>query len=190
MDPDVHEQGVAPPPLSDEEAEFRANFAELVDYYRVSQVRKLVAAFLPGSLVLLPLGCLITALSVSRQLVPPALSPYVAVLGLCVTASGPLWCIVSLLRAIRRDDLYVAIRTGGLALRLDPEAPPELLPWDAIADVRFDAARKVLLVEVGERTIEIRQRFAELGLDELGRKLRDARRLAVWRRLTPRYAVR
>jgi len=190
MSPDAHEQGPPPPPLSEEEEAFRASFAELVDFYRVSPTQKLWRAFWPGAFVLLPLGSAITALSIARNVVPPALSPYVALLGLGVTASGPAWCLLSLLRAIRRDDLYVAIRTGGLWLRLDPEREPESYAWDDIDDVRYDPAACAVLVRVGERTVTIRARFADVALDELAKKLRDARRLAVWSRLTPRFSLR
>jgi hypothetical protein len=185
----VHDDGPDPPELSEEDAEFRRAFADLVDYYRVNQSAALWRAFWPGALVLLPLGCAITALSVAPRIVPSHLSLPVALLGLGVTGAGPLWCMLGLFRAIRRDDLYVAIRTQGVCLRLDPARPAELVPWDDIEEVRYDGGLACVMLSTKGQDLRIEARFAELSLEELARRLRDARRLAVWQRLVPKWSV-
>src|SRR5687768_4878080 len=102
-----------PPPIDDEERAFRDAFARMVEWHRIAQARTLWRAFWPGALVLLPLGSATVALSLVQRSVALTLT------GLLLTASGPLWAIVQLLRSMRTE-LYVAIRVDGLCVRLDP----------------------------------------------------------------------
>jgi hypothetical protein len=174
-----------PPPLDEEERAFRATLGRMVEWYRVEQTRALFQAFLPAFL-LLPLGSLLVGLSLSR-FVPIAHQPLVTLLGVAVTGSGPLWAILQLLRSIKRD-LYVAIRVDGLCVRLDPSASERLYAWETIEDARYDEVRGALSVSlVGCEPLSIAASFSELDLPELGKRIRDARRLAVWNRLEPRF---
>jgi hypothetical protein len=178
----------SPPPVDDEERAFRASFARMVDWYRVKQSRALVAAFGPAFL-LLPLGSFVVALSMMQRLVPIHLQAPLTLLGLLVTASGPLWAIVHLLRSIRRD-LYVAIRVDGLCVRLDPRERESVYAWDSIEDARYDETQRALSVSlIGREPVAISATFSELDLPELGKRIRDARRLAVWNRLEPRFGA-
>ncbi len=175
-----------PPVLSDDERAFRASLEKLVDWYRLRQSRTLLRAFLPG-LLLLPLGSAIVALSMARVSMSEALRPVLTVLGLLVTMSGPVWAIWKLLCAIR-GDLYLAIRVDGLAVRLDPKADERLYPWEQIGEIQHDPSADVLRIELeGGAPLKLSGPFEEVSLPELGRRIRDARRLAVWNRLVPRY---
>lgn len=177
-----------PEPVMDEdERAFRAAFARMVEWHRVEQSRALWRAFWPGALVLLPLGSSIVALAMAERLLPPHLQPAATVVGVLVTACGPLWAVAQLLHSIRRD-LYVAIRVDGLAVRLDPTRPEQVYGWDDIEDARCADRRDPLVLSLrsGEQ-VTIASRFSELELHELGRRIRDARRLAVWNRLEPRF---
>jgi hypothetical protein len=182
------EHGSLPPPgLTEEDLAYRASLEKLVDWYRVQQSGALVRAFLPGALVLLPLGSLIVALSMAPLRIPEHLRPLLTLLGVLVTATGPLWAILQLFRSIR-GDLYVAIRLDGLGVRLDPQADEVVYPWDAICEVRYDRGASTLWIELeAAAPVAIRRAFAELSLEELARRIRDARRLAIWNRLLPRY---
>lgn len=175
-----------PPVLTDEDRAYRASLGKVVDWYRVRQSHALIRAFLPG-LLLLPLGSSIVALSMAQVTMPEAMRPVLTVLGVLVTSSGPLWAIWQLLRAIRRD-LYLAIRVDGLALRLDPERDERLYAWEQIQEIQHDPAAGVLRIELDDGApLAIFGPFDEVSLAELGSRIRDARRLAVWNRLVPRY---
>lgn len=176
----------SPPPLDEDERAFRAGFGRLVEWHRVEQGRALVRAFIPA-FVLLPLGGFLVGGALMPRLVPIALAPWVTLLGLLVTALGPCWAVAQLLRSIR-SDLYVAIRVDGLCIRLDPSRGERVYPWDSIEDAQYDEALRALRVSLKEaEPVTIAASFSRLDLPELARRIRDARRLAVWNRLTPRY---
>jgi hypothetical protein len=183
---DANDDGLAPPPLSEEEAAFRASFALLVDFYRVEQRGHLLRAFLPATLFFVPMGGLVVIMSLSSRVLSAGLVPFIATLGLVLLAAGPLSAIVLLLRSMGAD-AYVAIRIDGLAIKPEPRLEEELLPWDQIEDARFraePAVVAVLLRDGSERLFS--GPFAEVSLSGLAEKIRDARRLAVWNRLVPR----
>jgi hypothetical protein len=159
----------------------------MVEWYRVEQSRALWAAFWPGALVLLPLGSLLAALALLDRFVSPSLQPVLTIAGVLITACGPLWAIWALLRAIRRD-LYVAIRVDGLCVRLDPNREERVYGWEAIVEARYDDAKREIAVTLADaESFAISGAFSELGLPELALRIRDARRLAVWNRLEPRF---
>lgn len=172
--------------MNDEERAFRASLGRLVEWYRIEQTRSLWRAFLPA-FVLLPLGGSIVALAQLPRFVPIGIAPWVTLAGVLVTASGPFWAISQLLQTIRRD-LYVAIRSDGLCIRLDPHTEEHVYDWDTVLDAQYDATREVICVSLASaEPVSIAGRFAQLGLPELSRRIRDARRLAVWNRLRPRF---
>src|SRR5690349_14866626 len=110
MEPSApRERAALPSPLDDEERAFREALGRTVEWHRPAQLGALWLAFWPGALVLLPLGSVIVAVALISRRIPLHLQPFVTLLGVLVTASGPLWAIVQLMREIRRD-LYVAIR--------------------------------------------------------------------------------
>ena len=175
--------GAEPPPLSAEDEAFRASFALLVDFYRLEQRGRLVRAFLPAVLGFVPAGGLLVVLSLTSRLPDVSWSPFVLTLGLVLLACGPLSAIVLLLRSIS-DDAYVAIRVDGLAVKLNPAGAEELLDWEYIEEVRR-AGDAVWIACQDGRLRRIAGPFAEVSLDALAGKIRDARRLAVWNRLRP-----
>lgn len=174
--------------MDDDERAFRAGFSRLVEWYRVEQTRLLWRAFWPA-LLLLPLGNLVVGLSMVRQIVHPSNAGIVTLLGVLVTACGPLWAISQLLRSIRRD-LYVAIRVDGLCVREDPKHEERVYDWESVLDARYDDARRVIRVSLADQdeALVIRGPFSQLDLPELSQRIRDARRLAVWNRLVPRFS--
>ena len=177
-----------PPPLDEEERAFRAAFGRMVEWYRVQQAPALWRAFFPAFL-LMPMGSVLVGLAVIPRYVSLDVQPFVIMLGVLVTGSGPLWAIIQLLRMIRRD-LYVAIRVDGLCVRLDPATSERVYAWESIQDARYDAAKRALSVSLSEgEPVSIAARFSGLDLEELARRIRDARRLAVWNRLEPMYAT-
>lgn len=175
-----------PPVLSDEERAFRASLEKLVDWYRLRQSRALAKAFLPG-VFLLPLGSLIVAFSMSQVALSDLLRPLLTLLGVLVTASGPVWAIWQLYRAIR-GDLYLAIRIDGLAVRLDPAVDETLFVWERVHEIRHDPAANLLRIEIDDSPpLALSGPFEGVSLADLASRIRDARRLAVWDRLVPRY---
>ncbi len=172
--------------MSDEERAYRASFEKLVDWYRLRQSRALAKAFLPG-LFLLPLGSLIVALSMSQVALSNLLRPMLTVLGVLVTASGPVWAVWQLFRAIRRD-LYLAIRIDGLAVRLDPALDETLYSWERLHEIQHDPEADLLRIQADDGApLALAGPSEGVSLAELASRIRDARRLAVWNRLVPRY---
>lgn len=169
--------------LSPEELAFRASLEELVDFYRVEQAGALWRAFLPPALVFLPLGSLFTALAMSTRFVSFSLQPLFVLFALAVTAAGPVWAIVSLLRSMQRDDRYIALFLKGLRVRLDAEREPVFIRWEELADVQCE--ERCIRISLSQRvdSLEITSRFAELTLKQLAERIRTAKRLALWGRL-------
>jgi len=172
--------------MDDEERAFRAAMGHMVDWYRVEQSRQLLRAFLPA-FALMPIGSCVVGMSLVSGFLPIAYQGYVTLLGVMITACGPLWAIVQLSRSIRAD-LYVAIRVDGLCVRLDPRQEERVYDWNRVLDAEYDAANGVISVSLTDaEPLSIAGKFSELGLPELSRRIRDARRLAVWNRLEPRF---
>lgn len=188
MEPSApRERAALPSPLDDEERAFREALGRTVEWHRPAQLRALWLAFWPGALVLLPLGSVIVAAALISRRIPLHLQPLVTLLGVLVTASGPLWAIVQLMREIRRD-LYVAIRVDGLCVRLDPGAGEQVYDWNSILETAYDPSEQVIrITRAGDAPLSIGGRFNEIALPELCQRIRDARRLAVWNRLKPRF---
>ncbi|HEY6877659.1 MAG TPA: hypothetical protein VI299_06545 [Polyangiales bacterium] len=175
-----------PPPMDDEERAFRAAFGQMVDWFRIEQSHQLLRAFLPAFL-LMPLGSALVGLSLLDSVVPLAWQGYATLGGVLVTACGPLWAIAQLLRSIRAD-LYVAIRVDGLCVRLDPRQAERVYDWNRVLDAEYDEAVGAISVSLTDaEPLSIAGKFSQLGLPELCRRIRDARRLAVWNRLEPRF---
>jgi hypothetical protein len=173
-----------PPPLDDEERAYRASLEQLVDWVRVDARRLFVRAFVPA-LVLVPAGGVLVGGGMSGRLTGPRDSVFLLILGLCAIASGALWALVSLIRAMGHDS-YVAIRQAGLGVRLGPNAEEVVHPWEAIEDARPETgARAVRLVLAGGESLLLRGPFAGVSDEQLAQRIRDARRLALWHRLTP-----
>jgi hypothetical protein len=187
VEPSAPREPAALPSLDDDERAFREALGRTVEWHRPAQLRALWHAFWPGALVLLPLGSVTVALPLISRRIPLHLAPFVTLLGVLVTASGPLWAIVHLLREIRRD-LYVAIRVDGLCVRLDPGAGEQVYDWNSIVETAYDPAAQVIrITREGDAPLAIGGAFNGIALPELCQRIRDARRLAVWNRLRPRF---
>ena len=176
-----------PPPADEEERALRESLAKLVDFVRVEPRRLFLRAFLPA-VVLVAAGGHLVAGSFTHSLSRPKLGLVMLLAGIVVVAAGPAWTLFLLIRAMDRDrELYVAMRVDGLCVRLDPSQPEAVHAWDAIHEVRVDAETHAVAVELtsGEQLL-LRGPFSGISNPELAARIRDARRLAVWHRLTPR----
>jgi len=194
MAPATHEKGTLPAWLSDDERRFRASLEGLVDFYRVDQGGVLWRAFWPGAFISLPLGSLLMAVAMrgrlfraltqgSVQFRLDGFEPALTLLAIAVIASAPIWAIYTLVSSMRRDDRYVAIFQEGLRVCLEPSGEPLQIPWQELSEVALRTP-DCLVVLWGQGEIEIKLDFAELTLTELAQRIRDARRLALWGRLT------
>ncbi|HEX6244784.1 MAG TPA: hypothetical protein VFZ61_27885 [Polyangiales bacterium] len=178
----THEKGDPALMLSEDERSFRASLEGLVDFYRVSQGGALWRAFWPGTFVFAPLGSLLMAVALTDRFVFGRFQLALVVTAILITALAPLWAIVTLLRSIRRDDRYVAIFKDGVRVCLDPGEGPERYSWAELLDAQCEGERLRLSTARGELVIQAR--FAELSLTELAFRIRDAKRLALWGRLS------
>lgn len=184
-DQGTHETGDPALMLSDDERSFRASLEGLVDFYRVSQSGALWRAFWPGTFVFAPAGSLLMAVALTDRFVFGRFQLALVVTAILITAMAPLWAIVTLLRSIRRDDRYVAIFKDGVRVCLEPgqwPERPERYSWAELLDAQCEGERLRLSTARGELVIQAR--FAELTLTELAFRIRDAKRLALWGRLS------
>jgi hypothetical protein len=173
-----------PPPLDDDERAFRASLEQLVDWVRVDARRLFARAFVPA-LVLVPAGGLLVGGGMSGRLGEARHGLLALVLGLLAIAAGALWALVVLIRAMGHD-AYVAIRQDGLGVRLAPQAEEVVHPWEAIEDARADAQLRAVRVALASgQSVLLRGPFAGVSDEQLAQRIRDARRLALWHRLTP-----
>jgi len=190
----THEKGALPAWLSEDERKFRASLEGLVDFYRVAQGSVLWRAFWPGALISLPLGSLLMALAMRGRLLAAlaygdvhfslrGYEPALTLLAIAVIASAPLWAIFTLLSAMRRDDRYVAIFQDGLRVAMEAGSEPLHFPWEELSTIELRAER-CLVLGSAQHEVEVTHDFAELSLRELARRVRDAKRLALWGRLT------
>jgi hypothetical protein len=170
------------PVLSEDERSFRASLEGLVDFYRVAQGGALWRAFWPGTLVFAPLGSMLMGVALTDRWVFGRFQLALVVLAMLVTACAPLWAIVTLLRSIRVDDRYVAIFLDGVRVCLDPSQGPQRYSWAELLDAQAEGEQLTLSTARGE--VMIQARFAELSLTELAFRIRDAKRLALWGRLS------
>lgn len=168
--------------LTDDDRAFRASLDGLIDFYRIEQASSLWRAFWPPAFVFLPLGSVLTSIAMTDRWVRGPMQPALVVLALLVTGCGPLWAIISLLRSIGRDDRYVAIFEEGLRIHLDGSQQLRCIAWDELEEVHCERTRLTLVGPGGE--LHITSKFAELSLSDLGRRIRHARRLALWGRLS------
>jgi hypothetical protein len=182
----MHEKGESlpdsHPALSEDERSFRASLEGLVDFYRVAQGGALWRAFWPGTFVFAPLGSLLMAVTLTDRFVFGRLQAALVVVAILITAMAPLWAIVTLLRSIRLDDRYVAIFDDGVRVCLEPTHGPERYSWAELLDAQCEGERLRLSTARGD--VLIQARFAELTLPELAYRIRDAKRLALWGRLS------
>ena len=178
----THEKGDPALMLSEDERSFRASLEGLVDFYRVSQGGALWRAFWPGTFVFAPLGSLLMAVALTDRFVFGRFQLALVVTAILITALAPLWAIVTLLRSIRRDDRYVAIFKDGVRVCLDPGEGPERYSWAELLDAQCEGER--LCLSTARGPVIIQARFAELSLPELAFRIRDAKRLALWGRLS------
>jgi hypothetical protein len=179
----THEKGGLPTWLSDDERKFRASLEGLVDFYRVAQGGALWRAFWPGAFISLPLGSLLMALAMRGRYIVEGFEPALTLLAIVVIASAPIWALFSLLSSMRRDDRYVAILQEGLRVCLEAGSEPLQIAWEALSAVELrDDGHLWLSTSEGE--LEIALSFAELSPSQLAQRIRNARRLALWGRLT------
>ena len=153
-----------------------------MDFYRVAQGGALWRAFWPGTFVFAPCGSLLMGAALTDRWVSGRFQLALIVLAMLVTAAAPLWAIVTLLRSIRHDDRYVAIFMDGVRVCLEPSLGPQRISWAELLDAQCEDERLKLSTVRGEVVVEAR--FPELSLSELAFRIRDAKRLALWGRLS------
>src|SRR5689334_16089050 len=115
----------------------------MLEYYRVDSIRRVARALVIGPSILL-LGAILVALSIVVSRYAEAGRWVLGVAGAICTAGGPIYVIFKLHRALR-EEAYLALRTDGLLYHRGAER--ELVAWDAIEKVRWDAEAQVLRLE-------------------------------------------
>jgi hypothetical protein len=95
-------------------------------------------------------------------------------LGLVCTIAGAVQTAIGMPR-ILLEDAYLAIRSDGLQLRLS--GVDSFVSWDDLERVRHEPGAVVLVLREGEPVV-IRRVFAGITLEDLAKRLDDARRKA------------
>ena len=173
-----HSEHPAPPTVAFLEAQRPASqdSSDVVDWVMVTPDQD------PARLFTLPL--LLFVLGGSMVLAAHAAHASLAVLGALLITTAPVGALLRFVRSLH-GDAYVAIRKDGLAIRVDVRAPERVLAWHSIDDVTYCEAQGEVFLHVDGKEEVLRGPF-ELGARELTLRIRNARRLAVWNRLTRR----
>lgn len=143
----------------------------IVEWYRVDPWPRMRPIVVIGP-ALLTLGGLVVAVSfVTHQ--PADVRFAATVIGLVLVGGAALVTMVGMSR-ILREDAYLAVRTDGVALRL--EALDVLVPWGDLGAVRWDAGRAELVLERdGADEVRTACRFARISGKELAERIARAR---------------
>jgi hypothetical protein len=155
----------------------------IVEWYRVDPWPRMRPFVVIGP-ALLTLGGLVVAVSfVTHQRADVRLAA--TVIGFVLVGGAALVTMVGMSRLLR-EDAYLAVRTDGVALRV--EALDLVVPWGELAAVRWDAATAELVLERtrgeggvrgegGEGADEVRTacRFARISGKELAERIGRAR---------------
>jgi hypothetical protein len=171
-----HSEHPAPPSVAFLEAQRPASSAsnDVVDWVVVKPEQDAARLFT------LPL--LLFVLGSSMVLAAPTHAS-LAVLGALLITIAPVNGLLRFVRSLQ-GDAYVAIRKDGLAIRLDVHARERVFAWDSIDDVTYcESEGKVFVHVQGAEEVVLRGPF-ELSVRDLTVRIRNARRLAVWNRLS------
>jgi hypothetical protein len=150
----------------------------ILEWYRADQGPRIRRVLLAGPGVLTT-GGLVVAVSFLAH-AKHDVRVVTAAAGLALIAAGAVFTMTAMYR-ILRSDVYVAIRTDGLALHAGSASVDEetLIAWDAIAGARWDeAAAAIVLERVEGSPLTIARRFARIPGPELARRLEQARKRA------------
>jgi hypothetical protein len=83
-----------------------------------------------------------------------------------------------------RGEAYVAIRKDGLGIRLSARQDERVLSWESLDDVRPSDDQKEVIVLASGCEYALTGPFEGITVHDLTLRIRHARRLAVWNRLT------
>ena len=114
----------------------------IVEWYRADPWPR-IRPFLLAGPTLLTLGGIVIAVSfLAHQ--PTNVRVEAAAIGFVLVASGATITMVGMY-GVLRDDVYLALRTDGLALRLG--GVETVVAWDDVRETRWDAAAAALVIE-------------------------------------------
>jgi hypothetical protein len=150
----------------------RPSSPRIVEWYRADPWPRMRRALLVGPAVLTLGGVVVAASFLTHQ--PLNVRIGAAVLGLALVLSGALFSVVGMQR-ILRDEVSLALRTDGVALRV--AGGETLVLWDSLAQVRWDEARRELVMERLELgPLVVAQVFAGIAGPELALRLLQTKR--------------
>jgi hypothetical protein len=152
-----------------------ATHDDIVDFVMLEPQQDFARVFAPAAAALVA-GWVMVLLS-------PAHVTWLPVLGAVLLASAPVGALLSFVRA-SRGEAYVAIRKVGLSVRLEPNTPERVLAWEQIEDVSCREKEGAVALTLPDCVVLLRGPFEDLSVGELTLRIRNARRLAVWNRLT------
>ncbi len=114
----------------------------IVEWYRADPWPRMRRFLLVGP-TLLTLGGIVIAVSFLVHL-PRDVRVDAAALGFLFVATGATVTMVGMY-GVLRDDIYLALRTDGLAIKSD--GVETLVAWDDVRAARWDASRAALVIE-------------------------------------------
>lgn len=146
----------------------------ILDWYRADPWPGIRRVLLVGPPIL-TLGGLVIAVSLASRL-PRALVDGATVVGLVLVAGGVLFTMVGMNRLLR-DDVSLAVRTDGVAVRA--AGVETLVRWEALGGARWDARRRELVLESpGASPIAVARPFRGIAGGELADRIVRARQKA------------
>ncbi len=148
----------------------------ILSFYRLDPWARMMRVLLlgPGGLTL---GSLVIAVSFLTHR-SPSIRVDAAAAGFVLVAGGALYTLAGMHRMLR-NDLVLVLRTDGVAVQVAAEET--LVPWDELADARWDAPRRALVLErAGGAPVVLPGPFARIAGGELAQTIvTTKRRLAM-----------
>ena len=146
----------------------------IVEWFRVDPWPRIRAVLVVGPPAV-SLGGIVIAVSFLTR-ASMTMRVEAAAAGFVLVAGGALYGMLGMSRVLR-EDVYLALRTDGVALQ-EPRGET-LVPWDDLEDARWDAARgSLVLSRAGGTEVAVARRFAGIEGPALAARILSTRRKA------------
>jgi len=150
----------------------------IVEWYRVDEIRPVVAAVAKGSLLLMA-GCFAAGAALSGVVsTDPVLRILAGAFGAACTLGGPVLTMAGFQRILTQE-AYLALRTDGVYWHRQRRG--ELVLWEDVEDARSDVTgTQVIIHRRAHAPLCITQRFDAIPAGDLARRILELRRKAQW----------
>jgi hypothetical protein len=150
------------------------NAPRIVEWFRVDPWPRIRVVLLTGPAVLTLGGLVIAASFLTHASLHTRIEA--TVVGFVLVAGGALATVIGMQRVLR-DEVSLALRTDGLVVQSGKGET--FVAWDDVEDTRWDEARGLLLLSLGDgSTVTVARRFAGIEGKALADRIRMTKRKA------------